>query len=78
MRILFVRLSSFGDVVFALPAAKALKTALPDAHLTWAIEPPLAPLVEGASYVDDVLPVDTRGWRRALVSRRRERGFRNF
>ena len=29
MRILFVRLSSFGDVVFALPAAKALRTLSP-------------------------------------------------
>ena len=65
MRILFVRLSSFGDVVFALPAAKALRTNLAGVHLTWAIEPPLAPLVAGAAFVDDVVPVDTRGWRRA-------------
>ena len=65
MRVLFVRLSSFGDVVFALPAAKALKAALPGAHLTWAIEPPLAPLLEGAAYVDEVIRVDSRGWRRA-------------
>lgn len=64
MEILFVRLSSFGDVLFALPAAKALRASLADAHLTWAIEPPLAPLVEGAAYVDDVIGVDTRGWRR--------------
>ena len=54
MRILFVRLSSFGDVVFALPAAKALRTALPGARLAWAIEGPLAPLVEGAPYVDEI------------------------
>ncbi|MGZ6987897.1 MAG: lipopolysaccharide heptosyltransferase I [Thermoanaerobaculia bacterium] len=65
MRILFVRLSSFGDVVFALPTAKALRTNLAGAHLTWAIEPPLAALVAGAPYVDAVVPVDTRGWRRA-------------
>jgi heptosyltransferase I len=65
MRILFVRLSSFGDVVFALPAAKALRRNFGGAHLTWAIEPPLAPLVAGAAYVDDVVAVDTRGWRRA-------------
>jgi heptosyltransferase-1 len=65
MRILFVRLSSFGDVVFALSTAKALRTNLAGAHLTWAIEPPLAPLVAGAAFVDDVVPVDTRGWRRA-------------
>jgi heptosyltransferase-1 len=65
MRVLFVRLSSFGDIVFALPAAKALKANLAGAHLTWAIEPPLAPLVAGAAFVDDVVSVDTRGWRRA-------------
>lgn len=78
MRILFVRLSSFGDVVFALPAAKALRTGLAPARLTWAIEPPLAPLVEGAPFVDDVLPVDTRGWRRALLSSKTREEIREF
>jgi lipopolysaccharide heptosyltransferase I len=78
MRILFVRLSSFGDVVFALPAAKAIRTALPGAHLTWAVEPPLAPLVAGAPFVDDVVPVDTRRWRRALFSRRTREGISDF
>jgi ADP-heptose:LPS heptosyltransferase len=78
MRILFVRLSSFGDVVFALPAAKALRTALPGAHLTWAIEPPLAPLLAGAAYVDDVIPVDTRGWRRAWRAAKTRKEIREF
>ena len=73
-----MRLSSFGDVLFALPAAKALRTHLDGARLTWAIEPPLAPLVAGAAYVDDVLPVDTRGWRRALARRGDEEGDFGF
>ena len=78
MEILFVRLSSFGDVLFALPAAKALRASLDGARLTWAIEPPLAPLVAGAPYVDAILPVDTRGWRRAwraAGTREEIRGF---
>src|ERR1017187_2424766 len=78
MRILFVRLSSFGDVVFALPAAKALRTNLAAAHLTWAVAPPLVPLVAGAAYVDDVVPVDTRGWRRALFARGTREGISDF
>src|ERR1039458_4213561 len=78
MRILFVRLSSFGDVVFALPAAKALRTNLPAADLAWAIEPPLAPLVAGAAFVDDVVLVDTRGWRRALFARGTREGISDF
>ena len=73
-----MRLSSFGDVLFALPAAKALRTSLDGARLTWAVEPPLAPLVAGASYVDDVLPVDTRGWRRRGFGKETREGIRNF
>jgi heptosyltransferase-1 len=78
MRVLFVRLSSFGDVVFALPAARALKTALPDARLAWAVEEPLAPLLEGASYVDEILVANTRGWRRDLLGRRTREEIGDF
>lgn len=78
MRILFVRLSSFGDVVFALPAAKALRTALPGARLAWAIEGPLAPLLVGAPYVDEILVADTRAWRNSLLGRRTREEIEDF
>ncbi|HQR46880.1 MAG TPA: glycosyltransferase family 9 protein, partial [Thermoanaerobaculia bacterium] len=78
MRILFVRLSSFGDVVFALPAAKALRAAAPDTALAWAVEPPLAPLLDGAPFVDEVLGVNTRGWRRAPAAASTRREIRSF
>jgi len=66
MKILLVRLSSFGDVVFTLPLAKALRGD--GDRLAWAIEGPLGELVEGASYVDGVLPATTRAWRRSPLS----------
>ena len=78
MRVLFVRLSSFGDVVFALPAAKALKVALPGARLAWAVEGPLAPLLEGAPYVDEILVANTRSWRRELLGRRTREEIEDF
>jgi ADP-heptose:LPS heptosyltransferase len=78
MEILFVRLSSFGDVLFALPAAKALRANLAGARLTWAIEPSLAPLVAGAPYVDDAIPVDTRGWRRRGFGKRTREEISDF
>ena len=62
MKILLVRLSSFGDVVFTLPLAKALRGA--GDRLAWAVEGPLAGLLEGAPYVDEVLVATTRVWRR--------------
>jgi heptosyltransferase-1 len=78
MRVLFVRLSSFGDVVFAMPAAKALSENLPDARLTWAIEGQFAPLVEGASYVDDVLAANTREWRNSLLGGKTRKEIGDF
>ncbi|MGE5345425.1 MAG: lipopolysaccharide heptosyltransferase I [Acidithiobacillales bacterium] len=78
MRILFVRLSSFGDVVFALPAARALRTARPETELAWAVEPPLASLLLGAPFVDEVLEVNTRGWRRSLAARSTRGEIRNL
>lgn len=77
MRVLFVRLSSFGDVVFALPAARAIRLARPATTLAWAIEPPLAPLVQNAPFVDEVLEADTRGWRRSLLASSTRREIRN-
>lgn len=78
MRVLFVRLSSFGDVVFALPAAKALKVGRSGTTLAWAIEPPLAPLLEGAPFVDEIVPADTRGWRRSITARSTHQEIRDF
>lgn len=71
-RLLLVRLSAFGDVVFCLPAAKALKAAFPEAVLAWAVEENLLPLLRGAAYVDRLLPTRTRRWRRAPVASRGE------
>ncbi len=66
MRILLVRLSSFGDVLLTLPAAKALKS-LPGVdfvELAWAVEEPFADLLVGAPYVDRVIATSTRAWRK--------------
>ena len=78
MRILFVRLSSFGDVVFALPAAKALRTSLPGARLAWAIEGPLAGLLEGAAYVDEILAANTRVWRNSILGKKTREEISDF
>lgn len=78
MRLLLLRLSSFGDVVLTLPAAKAIAESLPGCALHWAIEPPLAELVAGAPYVAGVLQAATRAWRRAPFSGATWRDARAF
>jgi lipopolysaccharide heptosyltransferase I len=76
MKILLVRLSSFGDVVFTLPLAKALRGE--GDRLAWAVEGPLAGLVEGAPYVDDTLVATTRTWRRRPFSAGTRAELRSF
>ncbi len=67
MNIALVKLSSLGDVVHALPVAAALRARLPHARLSWIVERREAALLRGNGILDAVVPVDTRGWRRALA-----------
>jgi lipopolysaccharide heptosyltransferase I len=53
-RILLVKLSSFGDVLHALPTLEALRDAYPTAHITWLVEAAYAPLLSGHPALDEV------------------------
>ena len=65
MNVALVRLSALGDVVHALPVAAALRRSLPQARIVWLAERREAALLRANPAVDAVVPVDTRGWRRA-------------
>jgi heptosyltransferase-1 len=64
--IALVKLSSLGDVVHALPAARALRAWWPRAELTWVVEQREEAILGGNPDVSHVVPVDTRLWRREL------------
>jgi heptosyltransferase I len=53
-RILLVKLSSFGDVLHALPTLEALRVAFPAAHITWLVEAAYAPLLSGHPALNEV------------------------
>src|SRR5882757_6109205 len=79
-RLLIVRLSSMGDVIHALPAAVALREALPEATIGWVIEerwsellcardyPLDGPLSEQKPSVNRVHCVRTKAWRRSPLA----------
>ncbi len=66
LRIAIVKLSSLGDVVHALPVARALRRARPRAQVTWIVEAREHAVLREHPDLDAVLPVDTRRWRRLL------------
>ena len=64
MKILIVKLSSIGDVVHTLPALAAIRRALPDAEIAWAVEKSSAEILRGNQLIDNLIEVDTRSLRR--------------
>jgi heptosyltransferase-1 len=66
MRILIVRLSSFGDVIHALPIAANAKRA--GATVAWLVEPAYRAVIEADPDVDQVFVADTKRWRRNPLS----------
>jgi heptosyltransferase-1 len=65
-RVLFVKLSSLGDVIHHLPAVTDLAEHRPDARIAWAVEEAYADLVRLHPGVHEVIPVGLRGLRRGL------------
>ena len=68
MRILFVKLSSIGDIVHALPALAAVRRALPRAEIGWVVERRSAEILRDNPLVNTLIEVDTKGLRRWPVS----------
>ncbi len=77
---LIVRLRLIGDVVFTTPVIRALRRALPDAHLAYLIEPAAAPVVRHHPDLDEVIEAPrargVRRWREDVRLGRRLRQHR--
>lgn len=60
-RVLLVKLSSLGDIVHALPLADALRAALPDTFLAWAVRGRFRSLLEGNPNLDTIYSLEGKG-----------------
>jgi len=67
-RVLFVKLSSLGDVIHHLPAVTDLARHRPEARIAWAVEEAYADLVRLHPGVGEVIPVGLRGLKRNVLS----------
>src|SRR5438270_4019472 len=75
-RLLVIRLSAFGDVIHTIPAVVALREALPQMEIAWAVEPAYAELVEIVAGVR-AIRVSLKRWSlsRIFAARRDVRKF---
>ena len=54
-RILVVRTSAIGDVVFASPIAAAIRRSHPHAHIAWLVEPGIDALIAHSANIDEII-----------------------
>ena len=66
-RVLIVLLGAIGDVVCGLPLVQRLRAGWPAAHITWAVEPPAAPLLQMHEAIDELIVFRRRQGPRALL-----------
>lgn len=68
-RILIRQVNWLGDLVMTLPATRALRAAFPAARLTVMVKRELASFYDGADWIDEVLPFQTRSGPRGVADR---------
>src|SRR5216684_3870428 len=68
MRILIVKLGSVGDIVHTLPALAAIRRALPESEISWAVERGATEILRDNPLLDRLIEVDTKALRRGLMS----------
>ncbi len=70
MRILIVRVSAIGDIVFASPLIAALRRAYPEAHIAWLARPDCAPLLRHHPDLNEVIVWPYQTWQTLWRERR--------
>ena len=60
MNILIVRLGALGDIVHALPAAAALRAAMPDARIDWLVDAKHRAVLDLATGIDRIVALEGR------------------
>jgi heptosyltransferase-1 len=59
-KILVVRLGAMGDILHTIPAVERIRHSLPQAEITWVLEPRWMPLLSGTGLANHLLPLDRR------------------
>jgi heptosyltransferase-1 len=66
LKVLIVKTSSLGDIIHTFPVLQFLHEKHPGVSVDWVVEAPFAELVRAHPLVNQVFPVDTKKWRKAV------------
>jgi len=68
MRVLIIKTSALGDIVHALPVLDFLHRAAPGIEVDWVVEERFADILSGNLLIRQLFTVDTKKWRKNLLS----------
>lgn len=68
MKILIIKSSALGDIIQAFPVLNYLRQKYPSAKIDWVVERSCAELVQAHPYVNTVLELDTKKWRKGWMN----------
>lgn len=77
-KILIVRSSSLGDLIFMLPAISDIAKHVPDAQIDWVVEDVFKEIPSWHPAVNKVIPIAHRKWRKAWWSKEARQARREF
>jgi heptosyltransferase-1 len=77
-KVLIVRPSAIGDVVFATPFAAALRRTYPDAHIAWLVEPGIDALIAHDPCIDERILWPKAEWKALWRAGRRTEMLRRL
>lgn len=66
--VIIVKTSSLGDIIQALPVAKALKNEDPSLKISWIVDEKNSSLVSCFSFIDNVIALDFSGFKQGFLS----------
>lgn len=66
-KILFIKLSSLGDIIHAYPAIYDIRQHFPDCKIDWLVDESFYELVKLNKLVDEVIPIPLRKWKKNLL-----------
>lgn len=78
MRVLFVKLTSMGDLIHALPAISDAKKAIPNISFDWVIEKSFSEVAKWHSAVRNIIPSSHRKWKKNFISSLRDGEIQQF
>ena len=78
MRILIVKISSMGDVIHNLPIIADIHAEFPDSQIDWVIEEGFVDMLKLNPYINNIIPVAIRRWRKSLFNQKTWQEIKTF